>query len=218
MNMLKKVILLILINGSYIFGLTPQEMLFQSVVFGYAKGIEQALKKGANIKVCTRKESNSYLHLAVLCNQIASVNELLKHGADPDGINKNGYTPLHFAAHEINYSHPSVILLLRYGANPNMQNEKGETPLHISALMSHPSSLNVFEELLKHPDINIELKDYLGRTPIHIAVINHQYDKIGLLRKRGAAIDVEDSAGFTPREIAREKPYDLDRKSIEVLA
>lgn len=56
------------------------------------------------------------------------VEDLLKHGANPNKVNKEGVAPLHLAC---TYTNINVLkLLLAYGARINHQDYNGYTPLH----------------------------------------------------------------------------------------
>jgi ankyrin repeat protein len=76
---------------------------------------------------------------------------------------KDGWTPLHWAAHK---GHLEVTrLLLQHCQDKNTENKAGETPLHYAALHGH---LEVTRLLLQHcQDKNPE--DKYGKTPLHYA-------------------------------------------------
>jgi hypothetical protein len=55
------------------------------------------------------------------------VNQLIRHGANPNVPDKSLETPLHFAARE--YQLEAAQCLIESGANPNAQDNHGNTPL-----------------------------------------------------------------------------------------
>lgn len=81
-----------------------------------------------------------------------------------NSINKEGWTPLHFAA----YSGQADILetlIRKLDANINAQNTMGQTPLHLACKKSHKK---VIERLLL-AKANTEIKDCLaGNTALHV--------------------------------------------------
>jgi ankyrin repeat protein len=60
----------------------------------------------------------------------ASVEILLKHGANPNAPNFQGFTPLHYAAGNI-VDDKIFELLFDYKADPNVRNDQGRTPLDL---------------------------------------------------------------------------------------
>jgi len=81
-----------------------------------------------------------------------------------NSINKEGWTPLHFAAYS---GHADIleILIRKLDANVNAQNKLGQTPLHLACKKSHKK---VIERLLL-AKANTEIKDCLaGNTALHV--------------------------------------------------
>lgn len=71
--------------------------------------------------------SSTNLHLAVIEEDVAKVNELLKNGYKVDKQDKAGRTPLMYACMVCNKE--IVTLLIGAGADVNAKDNKGTTPL-----------------------------------------------------------------------------------------
>lgn len=72
------------------------------------------------------------LHLAVFLSLSSLTKFLIKHGADVDARDRNGYTALHFAA--LSHSRECGAILLQAGADPEIVNACGKTPNEIASL------------------------------------------------------------------------------------
>lgn len=95
--------------------------------------------------------------------------QLIRHvamaGVDISAADRNGDTPLHFAA---SIHGPRMVeVLLEYGADPNAQNEHGQSPLHHAAVEGSDRLPNC--ELLLKFGAQSDLKDAEGRTPADMA-------------------------------------------------
>lgn len=152
----------------------------------------------------------------------AFIDAMLAKGADPNGLDPWGSTPLHAAA---KYGHVRTIKkLLAAKADPSGGDKNdGFTPLHIAVMERKEEVIS----LLLKAGANIEAKDGHGRTPLHwgpfayIRQPKHIYEKLGqphetvftdpgpakgivLLLNAGAKIDAVDDEGDTPlHEAAR---------------
>ena len=62
--------------------------------------------------------------------QVASIENLIRAGANPNALDKNGVAPLHRAVRT--RSAAAVAALLIGGADPRMKNKSGSTPLHLA--------------------------------------------------------------------------------------
>ena len=69
-------------------------------------------------------------HQAVHKSSLGAVTLLLEKGANPNFIDGNRETPLHYA---LRMNSPSIIKkLLDFGANPNIPDRMGKKPLHLA--------------------------------------------------------------------------------------
>ncbi|CAG8257423.1 unnamed protein product [Penicillium salamii] len=62
-------------------------------------------------------------------NTVESTKVLLEHGSCANSRDKNGKSPLHYAA-EARNAHKIVEILIQYGADVNSRDMFGFTPLH----------------------------------------------------------------------------------------
>lgn len=150
------------------------------------------------------------------------IDALIAKGADPNGGDNWGYTPLHLAA---KYGHENTVKkLLALKAKPSVRSSNdGFTPLHIAVMEREEGVVS----LLLKAGADIEARDHRGRTPLHWGPFaytrqpKHIYREIGephdtvfvdpgpatgvvLLLQAGAKIDSVDDEGNTPlHEAAR---------------
>lgn len=171
------------------------------------------------------------LHLAAALGQERVVTVLLLKGADPDALNSTGRTPLHVAVEYGHLSTVNVILaanpdmsirynvacrgysildlaaregdvdvlraLLQHGIDVNRLTD-GYTSLHIAALNNKVSAIDV----LVQAGADMEIDDDDDCTPFLVACGNHCHEAALALFKHGAKVEVRDTRGETPLQIA----------------
>ena len=139
------------------------------------------LQHGADTEL-TGKIENTPLFYAT---DVASVELLLRHGANVNPQTIGGTTPLFGAAAAANTA--VVTELLRYGANVNHSNVIGDTPLF------HAKNVDMARELLRH-GANVNAENSNGETPLFRA---ETVDVIIELITHGANVNHESSNGDT---------------------
>lgn len=99
-----------------------------------------------------------------------------------------------------------VEILLKNGATANIADKDGRTALHYAASLKDPTILS---QLLKGPSLNVDVnvKDNSGTTPLHIASSQGWTENIKELIKSGADCSVTDAQQRSPLEIASGKGY-----------
>ena len=99
------------------------------------KIIRELLARGADYSAENRRGAQP-LHYASDANtwnpasQVASIESLIRAGANPNALDKNGVAPLHRAVRT--RSAAAVAALLIGGADPRLKNKSGSTPLHLA--------------------------------------------------------------------------------------
>ena len=87
---------------------------------------------------------------------------LIEGGADPTARDKNGLTPLHFAA---GLGHAEAITaLIEGGADPAARNKNGLTPLHWAVVRGHADAITALIEGGADP----AARDKNGFTPFDL--------------------------------------------------
>jgi len=133
------------------------------------------------------------LYRAIHIGDLDQIKRHIYWGTDVNQPDPQGETPLHVAARR-----GRLIIareLLKSGADPNARNRAGETPLQVALTGGKTQLASVlFEEGAK--DDPQDLLFALVRAGVD------DRDSLELLVRRGASVDVEDSAGLAPLHIA----------------
>ncbi len=153
---------------------------------------EILVKSGANIDLANGHTGSTPLHEAVKVNHLEMVDFLLNNGAKCDIPDKaSGRTALHLAAS--NGRLDIVEKLISKGANPIAVDSNSCAPWMVAMQ-------NNFDEtarsLCSYHDI--ESRDSLGRSPLHIACSAGCVQCIQYLLEKGAQINALDNSGNTP--------------------
>jgi ankyrin repeat protein len=134
------------------------------------------------------QDSWSSLYQACMLNQLATVERLLKAGADPN----LGDSPLFGAIQGQNECVPILKLLIEKGANPKALDENGQTLLHQAAAGGTPE---VAAYLVDTLGLDVNQVDKKGACPLRSA--NYRPDMTAWLLSRGARVQAVDSQGET---------------------
>jgi len=125
------------------------------------------------------------------------VRQLVACGADLTITDRDGLTPLHYAAYG---GHAAVVVqLLAAGVSADAENKFGMTPLHYAALHSRAA---VAEQLLA-AGAAVDAKDEDGRTPLYRAAMRGCAAVGEKLLAAGADGAAAADNGSTPRFVAQ---------------
>lgn len=161
---------------------------------------EVLLAAGANPKV------GSPIASVAGYGDVALVELLLAHGADPNACGAREQSPLFYAATS-KTGDVVVPILLAANADPSKPNDLGDTPLHMACART---SIITVKRLLE-AGASVRTKSKRGMTPLHWAALaperrDDAAEVIRILLAAGAeGLDTRDEWGRTPLAIAHER-------------
>ena len=141
-------------------------------------------------------------HAAVSAGQADILSLLIQHGANVDGRDRTGCTPLFLASEKARLD--AGKLLLNHGANIDARNEFNNTAL-IYAIPG--GNIEFIRMLLEHgAEINARCRSDM--TPLHWAAKRGgKTEVVRLLLEHGADVNARDQNGDTPSELGSRHGY-----------
>lgn len=130
--------------------------------------------------------SASDLYLAIISNNVKLLKAMVELGANVNTA-RRGTTPLGLSVK--NNREEIVKILVSFGAKVNQRSDDGmytEPPLFTACRKGLKQIVKI---LLKAPDINVNQKDFFGRTPLWAAVRFRRYNIVKILLEHGADIN-----------------------------
>ena len=94
---------------------------------------------------------------------------------------------------------PIITTLIDYGADVNKQGNNQYAPLHLATLFGQKEIVKVS---LQAKDIQLDIQENQGNTPLHIAAHQNEIDIARMLIEQGAKQDITNKAEKTPLDIA----------------
>ncbi len=147
---------------------------------GDAVKVQEAITNGADVNARNNYDGLTALMWAARHGHADVVEVLMKHGADVNAKNNDGWTALMHSA--LNDEAEAAEVLLAHGANVNVKDNNGTTALMSAA---QEGKTEVVEALLKHgADVNV--KNNNGKTALMFAEEGRHREIISLIRSHGA--------------------------------
>ena len=128
---------------------------------------------------------------------VANVRAVVEQGADVNARDKDGLSPLHFAA--AHNKNPAVVkALIQAGTDVNAQSNSAGSPLHNAA--RYNSNHKIIKVLIRAgADVNALTND--GLSPLHLAALNNKSpDVVRVLIEAGANIEAKTMDGKTTND------------------
>eukprot|EP00026_Physarum_polycephalum_P007220 Phypoly_transcript_07277.p1 GENE.Phypoly_transcript_07277~~Phypoly_transcript_07277.p1 ORF type:complete len:507 (+),score=93.38 Phypoly_transcript_07277:66-1586(+) len=125
--------------------------------------------------------------------------QLLVDGADQNGKDALGYTPLMWAVY---YNRVEIVeILLYYNVNLNAKSKGGFTAMHVAVSKGSTACVS----LLCKSGANLSSRSNTGYTPLHEGSNSGKLDSIKILLDYKAQINLKTSEGFTCLHLAAAK-------------
>jgi ankyrin repeat protein len=135
---------------------------------------------------------------ALAGNHFQTAELLHQHGGDPNVPGSVEITPLQSAAYHGNLR--IVQELIKYNADINAKDPKGETAIYDTSRGHTLDCPNIVRLLLEHgADVNV--RQYIGLTPLHRASMDGALEVARVLLEHGANVQAEDNSGRTPFQV-----------------
>jgi hypothetical protein len=158
---------------------------FQVVADGDIEGTRKLFMKGADINAedC---DGNTVMHIAARNSNVEMIKELAHLGVDINTLNFNGWTPIYVIAFSEN-SGDAVTALVKLGADANIVTPRGGwSPILIATQKRHNHTVHA----LILSDVNLDVINNGGITPVYLAACLEHWDICFLLASAGADIAV----------------------------
>jgi len=195
----RSVLLSFLVAAAGCFGTMPRadHDLFAAIKRDDGREVERLLSSGANVNVTLDPAYDGLPPLAWASGWASArtVELLIAHGANVNGANRHGTTPLQLAAY---HEKPAIVaLLIRKGASVSARNEVGWTALHkaMEPLATAPATATPpaeevaqvasIVELLLASGAQVDVQSAAGGMPIHIAALTRQKALVQMLIDKG---------------------------------
>ncbi|KAF3912191.1 Ankyrin-2 [Orbilia brochopaga] len=146
------------------------------------------------------RASQTPLHVAAMQGDIASMEVLLKHGANINAIDSRGRTPLFRTVKRHNYQ--ACKFLLEKGADPNVMSKHQQTALYRSIRAGRVDFVKLLLSKREDNPVTLNLHHKGGWTELHCAYLSGEITK--LLLDAGANPNEINAYGTNPMFIACE--------------
>jgi ankyrin repeat protein len=146
----------------------------------------------------------SALHIGVINGSLVKFTQeilqlLIKYNSDIHSVTNLGKNCIHLAS-EKDFPH-IIAYLYNLGACINKENNNKQTPLHSAIELNAYNSASLLIALKAEKSI----KDFQGRTALHLAAYNNNGRMTRLLLLKGFNKTITDNSGRIPEQLATEK-------------
>jgi ankyrin repeat protein len=171
-----------------------QFTLLHSLILGIEPGELETELLNSNIQQIDAVDSTGRTPLSWASSRgdIANVQKLLQHGANPNITSICGMSPLHYAVRPASYR--CITPLLAAGARVDELTNWLQTPLHNAAAYKDDPQ---FLEALVDSGADVNARDRDGNTPLGCAALANHAKSAAFLLTCGANIDSQDFKGWT---------------------
>ncbi|XP_035383167.1 palmitoyltransferase ZDHHC13 isoform X1 [Electrophorus electricus] len=162
--------------------------------------VKYYIAKGAVVDQLGGDLNSTPLHWAIRQGHLQMVIQLMRYGADPSLADGEGYRSLHLA---VLFQHmPIAAYLMAKGQEVDVPDINGQTSLMLAAQkIIGPEPTNF---LLKC-NASVNAVDKVNQnSPLHYAVLAGNVDAVHLLLEAGASVDLQNTNGHTPIDLAHQ--------------
>lgn len=169
------------------------EIMDQAIKEGDIKQIKECLEQGFEPNTKHSRYSYTLLSQATFCNYKEMVELLIRYGANPNEVDRNGITPLMDAAYK-DYLEICKILL---EANADLEMVEKEFGMNALIEASRGGNVEIVKMLIER-GTNLHVQDHDGWTALHYACSRGYKDIVLCLVENGANVHFRSDDGDTP--------------------
>ncbi len=167
-------------------------LLFSAAYGNKVDNFQQLVDRGLDYNSRGWGDRN-LMHAAADCGGVEMVRHLLSLKFDPNSLDSNQETPLHYAAKAFRVKLAVIEFLVENRANKHAKNSKGQTALHFAAQETFPPISKAIEYLIGK-GLGINDHDDDGNTPLHLCKRKEVCER---LIEIGADIQAKNNKGQT---------------------
>ena len=166
-----------------------------AIKYKHVEIVKKLFYFGADFDHLSLENSKTALIIATIVQSLDVMRLLLIIGVNPSRHDREGNSPLHYAAQLPNADASN--LLIEYGANIIDRNAHNETPLHIAA---KKGNFSIVKTLIEHGAYVNAVSDF--GTPLTYAVNANSCEIVKFLVNNGANLYIPDYWNYTPLLLA----------------
>lgn len=176
-----------------------QLTVLHQIIFGF---LHLDLKQTLEISSLTIDEPDVYGRTALwwACERadMKSIRTLLEHGANPNIIDREGFSPflsvLSSECFKVNDRYEMATLMMMQGkVDLNHCTEQGWTPIYLATRWN---DIRILELLFSNmPNFDINTREYNGKTALYLAAFDQNVSVVRYLLEKGADISIAEGIG-----------------------